>query len=105
MTAGGAEREQFDSSEVTQPGVCFNVQWTEARLSLKGNCRLVRRKPERMQAGRRAGENEMTGTLQKTEDKPKKKKKKQIPRRRNEERAQLRFGETPTKINRFLLVV
>lgn len=40
---------------ICQPGVCFNVQWTEASLSLKGNCRLVRRKPERTRAGRQAG--------------------------------------------------
>lgn len=60
----------------------------------------------RGQAGRQADENEMTGTLQKTEEKAKKKKKADSQKdpkkkeRKKEVRArqkQLRFGETPAK--------
>lgn len=82
--------------------------WTEASLALKGSCCLVRRKPERTQAGRRKSNDwNVAKTRRKSQKRKKwgrfpegerakeKKKEKELRALQN----QLKSGETPNKIN------
>lgn len=88
VTAGEAESDQSLLVRlvcVLWCAVDLQRLWTEASLTLKGSCCLVRRKPERTEA-----ENEMSCRDQKK--KPRKKNKRQIPRRSESKRKEKREG-------------
>lgn len=97
---------------ICQPNVCVCVLWcavdrlwlwTEASLSLKGNCCLVRRKPERTQAGRQAKIKRLECCI-KQKKKPKRKKKKPIPRRRkSNKKKNWEFFKTTSGLERLRL--
>lgn len=70
-------------------------RWTEASLSLKGNCCLVRRRTRKER--RQAGENQTTVKLQETEEKAKKKTKKANSRKKEGQKERKKKTESSSK--------